>query len=79
VSVQLITQNQRKIRKFTPKQKLEILDGAYESDTKTKLFYLFLIAQICAIFAMVVGILFLSYGFLKSFQPLDEFHKHAFG
>jgi hypothetical protein len=29
-----------------------------DSDAKTKLFYLFLIAQICAIFCMVVGILF---------------------
>jgi len=33
-------------------------DRAYESDTKTKLFYLFLIAQICAIFGMVAGIVF---------------------
>ncbi|UCH00651.1 MAG: hypothetical protein JSU78_01390 [Deltaproteobacteria bacterium] len=30
-----------------------------DNDIKTKLFYLFLIAQICAIFGMVVGILFL--------------------
>jgi hypothetical protein len=27
-------------------------------DTREKLFYLFLIAQICAIFCMVVGVLF---------------------
>jgi hypothetical protein len=27
-------------------------------DTREKLFYLFLIAQICAIFCMIVGVLF---------------------
>jgi len=28
------------------------------TDTKTKLFYLFLIAQLCSLFGLVVGILF---------------------
>jgi hypothetical protein len=28
-------------------------------DTREKLFYLFLVAQVCAIFGMVVGVLFL--------------------
>jgi hypothetical protein len=39
-----------------------------DRDNKTKLFYLFLIAQICAIFGMVVGVLFLFYGLLELFD-----------
>jgi len=38
---------------------------AYESDTKTKLFYLFLVAQICSLFGLVVGILFFVLRFLR--------------
>jgi len=36
-----------------------------DSDTKTKLFYLFLIAQICSLFGLVVGILFFMLRFLR--------------
>ncbi|UCE33243.1 MAG: hypothetical protein JSV55_07195 [Deltaproteobacteria bacterium] len=36
-----------------------------DRDTRKQLFYLFLIAQICAIFCMVVGILFFILRFLR--------------
>lgn len=34
-------------------------------DTREKLFYLFLVAQVCAIFGMVVGVLFFILRLLK--------------
>jgi hypothetical protein len=34
-------------------------------DTREKLFYLFLVAQICAIFSMVVGVLFFILRLMK--------------
>lgn len=34
-------------------------------DTREKLFYLFLVAQICAIFGMVVGVLFFIMRLMK--------------
>ena len=41
--------------------------GVSDRDTeiKTKLFYLFFIAQICAIFGMVVGVLFFILRFFR--------------
>jgi len=50
---------------MTIKPEISRRNRAYESDTKTKLFYLFLIAQLCSLFGLVVGILFLFYGFLE--------------
>jgi len=35
-------------------------------DTREKLFYLFLFAQVCAIFGMVVGVLFFIWRLLKA-------------
>jgi len=34
-------------------------------DTREKLFYLFLVAQVCAIFGMVVGVLFFIVRIIK--------------
>ena len=34
-------------------------------DTREKLFYLFLVAQVCAIFGMVVGVLFFILRIIK--------------
>jgi len=43
---------------MTIKPEISKRKRAHESDTKTKLFYLFLIAQICSLFGLVVGVLF---------------------
>jgi len=43
--------------KIEPSRRIK--NSRQETDIKTKLFYIFFIAQICAIFCMVVGVIFL--------------------
>jgi len=38
-----------------------------KKDTREKLFYLFLIAQVCAIFGMIMGVIFFILRILKLF------------